>query len=217
MPAIKAISFDMDGLLFNTEELYDQVGSELVRRRGHELDVALVTQMMGQQACVALQLMIDHYGLDDSIETLQAETEEIFERILPDQLAPMPGAIDLLERLSAAGVPMALTTSSHARAVGRAMELIDLQTHFRFHLTAEDVERSKPHPEIYLTAAARFEESPDEMLVFEDSEHGCRAGVEAGAIVVAVPSKHGDLHDFSRVHFVADSLADPRIEALLEL
>lgn len=214
MPRIKAICFDMDGLLFNTEDLFDEVGAEMVELRGHKLDPDLVRRMMGQQAAVALQLFKDHYGLRETVEELRLETEAIFNRILPSRLALMRGARELLERLSQANLPLALTTSSGMASVDRIMSIVDLSSFFHFRLTAEDIENGKPHPEIYVTAAQQFEVEPEEMLVFEDSENGCRSGVAAGAIVVAVPSKHGDLHDFSGAAFVAKSLEDHRIGEL---
>lgn len=213
---IKAICFDMDGLLFNTEDLFDQIGLTMVQRRGKSLDAELVKRMMGQQAKVALQLFIDHYGLDETVEELQQETDDLFHEILPGQLAPMPGACELLAQLTDhATRPMALTTSSGSKSVDRIMAIHDFSTHFSFRLTAEDIEQGKPHPEIYLTAAERFNVAPEETLVFEDSENGCRAGVAAGANVIAIPSKHGDLHSFDGCLFEARSLEDPRIAELL--
>ncbi|MFM8380085.1 MAG: HAD-IA family hydrolase, partial [Planctomycetia bacterium] len=73
----------------------------------------------------------------------------------------------------------------------------------------------KPHPEIYERAAVQLGVAPSEMLVFEDSENGCRAAVAAGAVVVAVPGAHSRRHDFTGARFVAESLADPRIVELL--
>ena len=215
-PTIKAVCFDMDGLLFNTEDLFDEVGIEMLTRRGRQLKPEVVREMMGQQANVALQIFIDHYELDDTVDELKRETDEIFDRILPDRLQPMVGAAQLLNRLTGdASRPLALTTSSGSQSVDRIMGIHDFSAHFGFRLTAEDIERSKPHPEIYLTAASRFQIEPQEMLVFEDSENGCKSGVAAGAHVIAIPSKYGELHNYDGCLFMADSLEDPRISELL--
>lgn len=216
MKAIKAVCFDMDGLLFNTEELFDEVGEELLSRRNRSLDPELVKRMMGLQAPLALQLFVDHYELNETVDQLQRETEEIFERILPSRLAPMPGAMELLERLAIADHPLALTTSSGAASVDRIMSLFDIRKYFRFRLTAEDITNSKPHPEIYQRAATLFEVGIEEIVVFEDSENGCKSGVAAGAQVIAVPSKHSELHSYDGAQLVCESLHDPRIMELLD-
>ena len=86
---------------------------------------------------------------------------------------------------------------------------------FAFVLTSADVTHGKPHPEIYQTAAQRLAVDPGAMLVLEDSQAGCKAAVAAGAVAVAVPGGHSRRHDFTGAVFVAETLADPRIEALL--
>lgn len=211
--SIKAVCFDMDGLLFNTEELYDELSCELLRRRGKQVDPDLSRRMTGLPPQPAWQLFIDHYQLDDSIPQLQAEGDAFFDEILPDRLQPMPGAEDLLGYLThESSLPLALTTSSSKRGVERLMSFFDLGHHFEFWLTSEDVQQGKPHPEIYQTAAARHGTTPDKMVVFEDSENGCRAAVASGAYVVAVPSSSD--HTFDGAAFIAQSLEDPRILAL---
>jgi beta-phosphoglucomutase-like phosphatase (HAD superfamily) len=90
-----------------------------------------------------------------------------------------------------------------------------IRDRFAFVLTSADVTHGKPHPEIYQTAARRLAVDPGVMLVLEDSQAGCKAAVAAGAVAVAVPGGHSRRHDFSGARFIADSLADPRIKALL--
>ena len=204
----------MDGLLFNTEELYDELGHELLRRRGKTADPDLIRRMTGLPPQAAWQLFIDHYQLTDTIPELQAEGDAFLDGLLPDRLALMPGAISLLQFFAHESPrPLALTTSSSRRGVERIMSVFDVSHHFEFWLTAEDVTQGKPHPEIYATAAVRHGISTSEMLVFEDSENGCRAGVAAGAHVVAVPSSPA--HEFPGAAFIAETLEDPRIKDLL--
>lgn len=86
---------------------------------------------------------------------------------------------------------------------------------FAFIITAEEVARGKPYPDIYLGAAARMGVPPECMLVLEDSQHGTRAAVAAGACTIAVPGDHSRDHDFSGVYRVANTLTDPLIRQLL--
>jgi HAD superfamily hydrolase (TIGR01509 family) len=210
-----AVAFDLDGLMFNTESLYEDVGAVLVRRRGKSMSRDLLNQMMGRPSAVALQIMIDWYELDDSVDSLQAETDEIFEKILPSRLQPMPGLAGLLTALESANIAKAITTSSRRRFVDRVLELSGLEDRFDFILSAEDVRQGKPHPEIYLSAASRFGLTTQRMAVLEDSQNGIRAAVTSGALAIAVPGEHSRHHDFSGASLVADSLADDRVYAAI--
>jgi HAD superfamily hydrolase (TIGR01509 family) len=215
LPRPRAVVFDLDGLMFNTEDLYQFVGGELLRRRGHVFTGELLDRMMGRPGRVALSIMIEHHGLEATVEQLTAETDEIFPAILDARLAPMPGLVELLAALEAAGIPKAIATSSRRSFVDDVLGRFDFGPRFRFILSAEDVVEGKPDPEIYLTAAKRHDVLPSEMLVLEDSQNGCRAAVRAGAVAVAVPGGHSRTHDFTGAMLVAESLADRRIYGLL--
>jgi len=216
-PPIAAVAFDLDGLMFNTEDLYQQVGGELLRRRGHEFSPELLDAMMGRPGNVSLDIMIRWHKLSDTVEQLAAESDEIFVDILDRQLAPMPGLLKLLAALEQASIPRAVCTSSGRRFVRDVLGRFALEPKFSFLLTAEDVRNGKPDPEIYLQAAGNFGCEPGRMLVLEDSQTGCRAAHAAGAFVVAVPGSHSRHHDFSPARFIADGLTDPQIRRALGL
>jgi HAD superfamily hydrolase (TIGR01509 family) len=217
MPAPHAVVFDLDGLMFNTEELYQEVGATLLARRGYEFTPELLDQMMGRPSHVALQIMIDTHTLKATVEELLAETDEIFPEILRTRLAPMPGLVELLAALEAREIPKAIATSSRRSFVERVLDTFNYRPRFSPILTSEDITHGKPHPEIYLQAAERLNIPPTEMLVLEDSQNGCRAAVAAGAITVAVPGAHSRRHDFTGAALVAESLYDQRIYRLLDM
>ncbi|MAT68997.1 MAG: hydrolase [Planctomycetaceae bacterium] len=203
--------------MFNTEDLYQQVGAEVLARRGKQITGELLDEMMGRKSLLALQVMIDWHELDDTPEELAAESAEIFTDLLPAQLAPMPGLLDLLAALEAAGIPKGIATSSGRAFVSRVLELSELAERFQFVLASEDIEHGKPAPDVYLLAAERHGVAPGEMLVLEDSQIGCRAAVAAGAFAVAVPSGRSVAHEFPGAAIIAKSLQDPRIAAALGL
>jgi HAD superfamily hydrolase (TIGR01509 family) len=213
----RAVVFDLDGLMFNTEELYVEVGTEILRRRGYEFTPELLDQMMGRPSAVALQIMIDTHGLTATVEDLLRETDELFPEILRQRLAPMPGLLELLAALERHDLTKAIATSSRRLFVERVLGQFNLQPRFRVILTSEDIREGKPHPEIYLKAADHLDVPPHEMLVLEDSQNGCRAAIAAGAITVAVPSGHSRRHDFRGVALIANSLADERLYDLLAI
>lgn len=214
---LRAVVFDMDGLMFNTEDVYTLVGSELLRRRGKVFDMELKRAMMGLPARPSFEIMIARHHLPETPEQLIAESNRIFLEIVHRHIAPMPGLFDLLDRIEAANIPKAIATSTCRELADACLGAFALRPRFRFVLTAEDITHGKPHPEIYLKAAVRLGLPPARLLVLEDSENGCRAAAAAGAFTVAVPGQHSRDHDFSTAAFRAESLADPRIVAALGL
>jgi len=212
---MRAVVFDMDGLMFNTEDVYTAVGTELLRRRGREFTSELKYEMMGLRPQPTFETMIRYCKLEETWEPLAAESNELFMSILDDFLAPMPGLLKLLDALEQAGFPKAIGTSSSRQLVDACLRPFDLQRRFQFILAAEDIVNGKPHPEIYLKAAECFATPPGEMVVLEDSQNGCMAAAAAGTFAVAVPGEHSQDHDFSAASLVLDSLADPRLYHVL--
>ena len=214
---IRAVVFDLDGLMFNTEEFYVEVGSEVLRRRGKAFDSELLDAMMGLRPPQAIARMIDWHQLDSTVDEIEAESREIFKPLLDSRLQPMPGLLDLLSALESARIPKAVATSSGREFVDDVLSRFDLLPRFRFVLTGEDVVHGKPHPEIYLAAADRFEAAPEELVVLEDSQTGCQAAVAAATCAVAVPAAHSAHHTFTGASLIVSSLKDERLWSLLSL
>jgi HAD superfamily hydrolase (TIGR01509 family) len=212
-----AVAFDLDGLMFNTEDLYEHVGAEVLRRRGKEFTAELMHQMIGRPSPIAIQLMIDFHRLEDTIEQIADESAEVFYGLLDEHLAPMPGLQELLDALDEYKLPRGIVTSSGRRFAERVLGIAGIAERFDFLITAEDIVRGKPDPEPYLLAAERFAIEPARMLVLEDSANGAISGVASGAYTVAVPSGHTTAHSFPGVKFIANSLKDPRIRSILDI
>jgi len=213
---IKAIAFDMDGLILNTEDLYDQVGTILMERRGREYREEVRQQMIGLQAEHAFGILIKEEVLSETWQELQAETTKIFEEILPNQLRAMPGLEEFLEEVARLKIPNCVATSSTRAFAKKALGQLHLLERFDFVITAEDVEQGKPKPDIYLAAAARMNTAVENMLVLEDSPKGTEAGVSAGAYVVSVPNEHTKKGNFYGCQWIADTLRDRRLYELLQ-
>ena len=199
--------------------MFEKAGAELLARRGHAFDEAVRAVMIGKRADEAFPAMIAHLGLTDpvrdTVPALRAEASELFRSHLSGTLALMPGALDLLDRVRAAGLPACVCSSSGRGYLAEMTATLGIAGHFQFLLGAEDVAIGKPHPEIYRTAAVRLGVPVAELLVLEDSGIGCAAGAAAGAFTVAVPNRHTAAMDFSPADSVAEGLGDPRIAALL--
>lgn len=215
--AISAVTFDLDGLMFNTEMIYGRVMRQLLEKRSKPFQQELLDQMMGRPGFIALTIFRDWHNLDETVEDIYADSDALFLEILDRELAPMPGLVELLTALEANKIPKAIATSSRLPLVCRMLDHFGWRSRFDFILTSADVLHGKPNPEIYLKAAAKHGIAPPAMLVLEDSHNGCRAAIDAGAHAVAVPGDHSHQHDFTGAQFIADTLADRRIYELLEM
>lgn len=216
MPQIKAVVFDMDGLMFNTEDLYDIVSQMLLERRGKTFTNDLKLKMMGLPGPQAFQVMKDECDLEDSVSALEKELHTDFFRLLPEHIQMMPGLSSLLERLENLRIPKGVATSSERELARLALGTFDLIPRFEFVLTANDVTQGKPHPEIYQTAAQRFQVAPAQMLALEDSVIGSTAAAAAGAFTIAVPGVHSRNGSFSHVDHVVESLESPIVLNLFQ-
>jgi HAD superfamily hydrolase (TIGR01509 family) len=212
---IRGVALDMDGLLFETEGLYWQVGDTVLQRRGYRYSKELQNRMMGRVGVAAVQQMIDLHHLDDDAAELLAECDEIFAAMLLLGVEQMPGVDAMIRRFQDKKLPFGLATSSRRRFATVLMDTVDWKSDLKFSLTGDDVTRGKPDPQMYQMAAERLGIPPQQMLVLEDSGNGCAAGVAAGAIVVAVPSEHTKEQCFDGAVLIANTLNDPKLLALL--
>jgi HAD superfamily hydrolase (TIGR01509 family) len=214
-PTIRAVVFDLDGLMLNTEDIFELAGVELMARRGLIMTDEIRHGMMGRRPTEAFTVLKTLTGITDQLEDLMLETKDLFEVIAENRLAIMPGLHELLSVIDARQLPRAVATSSPRAYMQHLLQKFGLLQGFHMTLTAEDVTHGKPHPEIYLTAAKMLQVEPSQMLVLEDSETGTRAAAAAGAYTVSVPNRHTEFGDFSTSHLQVPSLLDERLLKLL--
>ncbi len=212
---ISAVVFDLDGLMLNTEDVFELAGVELMARRGLVMTDELRHRMMGRRPVEAFTVLKSLTGISDKLEDLMLETKVLFEFIARDRLFAMPGLHEVLELIDDRKLPRGVATSSPRSYMTHLLEKFELLHRMDMTLAAEDVTHGKPHPEIYLKAAEILNVDPAEMLVLEDSETGTRAAAAAGAFVVSVPSRHTSSGDFSMSRLQIPSLLDERLHALL--
>ncbi len=211
---IRAVVFDLDGLMVNTEEVFHLTGHELMRRRGKVATQALFNQMMGRRAREAFAAMIEMMELTETIDELQAESESVFDDLLEKHLCTMPGLIELLGHIEPRGSPRGgHILGSRIPAPNAGSVRLGPPVPDEAHGGRRNARQAEP--EIYLKAAQRIGVDPHEMLVLEDSEAGnagrsCRRGTYHFGPAPAQPS-----HDFSPAKHVASSLVDPVILELI--
>ena len=213
---INAVAFDMDGLMFDTEDIYWQSADRLLGRRGFSYTAELNAAIMGRPPKNCFELLKKTFSLPETWQELQKESEDIFLELLADGFSTMPGLYELLDFLEERKIPKGICTSSAWRVASKVLRRDNLIDRFQFVLTAEDIIHGKPNPEVYLKAVEKFDVEPAEMLVLEDSVAGCRAAADAGTFPVVVLARHNADGDFSPARLVVTSLNSPEILALFE-
>ena len=216
-PHPTTVVFDLDGLIFNTEEIFLEATNQLLAPLGKKQTPEVVAQIMGQPSDVSTQILKDYHSLTDSVSEIRAELDRYFDLVLDSILAFMPGFEELLRRLMQEDVPRAICTSSSADYATNLIDRFGYLNEFALIFGGDQIENGKPAPDAYLKVAELLKIEPTTMLVLEDSENGCLAAMAAGAFTVAVPAAHNIGQSYNNVDLLADTLADPRILTALGL
>jgi HAD superfamily hydrolase (TIGR01509 family) len=211
----RAVVFDLDGLMFDTEDLFAKVIADMLAARSKPYMPEVMRAMIGRRAVDAGEEFRRITGLDEPTETLMAEARARFNADVDTAVHPTAGLFALLDHLRAAGLPAAVATSSRRAYADRLLVRHGVADRFAFVLASEDVTRGKPDPEIYQTAAERFGVPAGSVLVLEDSAPGVAAAKAAGAFAVGVPHDHSPAEGLTHADLIVPRLDDPALLALL--
>ena len=206
-------SFDMDGLMIDSEPLWWRVEKQLAGEHDREWSDELAMQCVGKGLPNVIVTMRRELGIPLETEEGVAWLVDTFIARL-DELELKPGLLDLVARGSDAGIPMAVASSSTARLIESVLQRFDLGPRFTATVSGDSVENAKPAPDIFLKAADALRQSPEACVVLEDSLAGVQAAVAAGAPVIAVPELEPERFSSLTPHVVSDLTA---ASALMQL
>ena len=184
-----AVVFDLDGLLLDTEQVWDDVREGLVRERGGRWHDRAQADMMGMSSTEWSRYLHDELGLAEPPEELNRIVVERMEERYRQQLPLVDGAAEAVRRL-AGRWPLGLASSSNRPLIDLALDLMGVADLFRATVSSEEVDRGKPAPDVYLEAARRLGVKPENAVAVEDSASGIRSAKAAGMGVVAIPNAH---------------------------
>ena len=187
--AIQAVVFDMDGLMIDSEPLHKEVWQVTLRHFGYELDEALFAQLVGLRTREDAVLLREHFRLPVMAEVLARQRNDLFLASLPGRVKPMPGLRELIAQVRVRRLRSAVATSGERRYVDAVVRELNLDGVFDAIAVAEDVERGKPAPDVYLLSARRLGLPPAQCLALEDAPNGVLAAKAAGMRCVAVPNE----------------------------
>jgi HAD superfamily hydrolase (TIGR01509 family) len=206
-----AVLFDNDGLLLDTEVLWTRAEVVLFERFGRTFTIEHKRELIGTSGPVSEAIIERQLGAPGRGAELMAELHELVMEEALHGVDPMPGAVELLDALD--GRPVGVASNSPRMFVERTLHAAGLYDRFGCVLSADDVERPKPAPDLYVQLARALGADPADCVALEDSATGVAAARAAGAFVIGVPSLEGIV--LAEADLVAESLADPRVLARL--
>ena len=212
---IAAVVFDMDGVIVDTEQVWDEVREQLVADWGGRYSPTAQRAMMGMSSGEWSRYMHDELGLPQTPEEIN---DEVVLRMLGRYRVELPlvdGAVEAVRSLSQS-FPLAVASSSNRPLIDTVLDTAGIADCFTVTVSSEEVVRGKPSPDVYLEAARRLGVEPERCAAVEDSANGIRAAAAAGMRVIAYPNRHypPETDALALAHTVIGSLAELAAEVL---
>jgi HAD superfamily hydrolase (TIGR01509 family) len=185
---VDAVIFDLDGLLLESEQVWNAAKERLTRERGGRWRDEARREMLGMSSPEWSRYMRDELSIPMDPEEISAEVVRLMGEEYERELPVLPGAGDAVERL-AARWPLGLASSSNREVIDLVLERAGWAALFAATVSSEEVARGKPAPDVYLETARRLRASPEGCVAVEDSSAGIRSARAAGLAVIAVPNR----------------------------
>lgn len=212
---IKAIIFDMDGVLIASEEAHYEAEYELMKRRGHDLPRELFKNYAGSSSKDIFNDLRQKFQLSEDNRSLIREKHQLFWAQIDKKITLVPGVLALVKRLQKLRYLLAVGSSADRNSIERLLEKTAIRQFFPIIVGANDVKRAKPFPDIFLEAARRLETAPANCLVIEDSKKGVQAAKSAGMYVIGFRNIASGNQDLSQADAIIDNFR--QIVSLREL
>lgn len=207
---IDAVVFDLDGVLIQSEEVWDSVRERYVRERGGRYDERIQRAMMGMSSTEWSRFLAEEAGVPSEPEQINADVVRLMLAAYREHLPLIPGAVDAVRRL-AGRFTLGVASSSNRELIDTVLDVAGIAPLFAATVSSEEVARGKPAPDVYVEAARRLDVEPERCAAIEDSHGGLRSAKSAGMRVVAIPNPTYPPDD------EALALADLRLDSLQEL
>ena len=218
--SVRAVVFDLDGLLVDSEPVQIAAWEEFLARYGRQLSPGLLQRMFGLRVWDSARLLIDELALPLTVTEVVNERDALFFELLPGRLHAMPGAVTTVRALAERLYRLALATSGHRRYVDVVLRELELEGMFEEEVTGDMVSAGKPAPDIYLAAANRLGLRPETCVALEDAPIGIASAKAAGMTCLAIPNQMTrELSGFDQADAILAGLDDviPWIERAVPL
>jgi beta-phosphoglucomutase len=211
---IKAVLFDMDGVLLESEEYINRAGVMMFREKGFEVQPEDFLPFTGMGEDRYLGGVAEKYNIPFDVMADKRRTYEIYAELVRNNIDPLPGVFDFIEKCRSKGLKIAVATSADLVKMEINLKEIDLPVStFDATINGLEIQNKKPSPDIFIKAAERIATDPSACLVVEDAISGVEAGKSAGARVLALTTTFS-AKELSRADWIAKDLSEAPTEAL---
>lgn len=206
---LKAVLFDMDGVIVDTEPLHKEAYQKMFLEVGIQVSDTLYETFTGQATLEICEKLCSSFKLTLSPETLVAIKRRHFKSLFESSdLKLLDGVLELIQEYHSYGLKLVLASSASMANIDRIFNRFDLDRYFIAKVSGADLHASKPHPEIFIRAAQAADHSPEECMVIEDATNGIIAAKAAGIFCVAYNSKHSKNQDYSLANKVVSDFRE---------
>jgi HAD superfamily hydrolase (TIGR01509 family) len=202
---MKAIIFDMDGLMVDSERLYHQAQQEITRQFNKTLPEKARLKMMGRKPLESMKIFVEALDIPIDAEKVLEMRDDSMREKYKNNLVPLPGLDHIIDTVYGK-LKLAISTGAQEEFLDIVVDQLEIRNKFDVLQASDEIEKGKPHPEIYSKTCKKLGLEPGECIVLEDSLNGVVAGKRAGCYVIAVPSEYTKQENFDTADFVADDL-----------
>lgn len=216
---LKAVLFDMDGVIVDTEPLHRKAYFLMFKDMGIHVTEQMYTSYTGQSTLNICKQLVGHFNLDTDPKTLVEIKRKHFKYLFENDtsLQLLDGVLDLIKNYHDNGLTLVLASSASMPNINRIFERFNLDQYFVAKLSGADLKQSKPHPEIFINAAKASGHPKKNCMVIEDSSNGIKAANDAGIFVVGYDSTHSTDQDYSKADKVVSSFSELDYHTVLKL
>ena len=213
---LKAVLFDMDGVIVDTEPLHRKAYFLMFKDFNIDVSETLYTSFTGQSTLNICKKLVDQFNLNDAPEALVSCKRKHFKYLFENDssLQLLDGVLDLIQHYHSNGLSLVLASSASMPNIDRIFDRFDLNQYFVAKLSGADLKQSKPHPEIFIKAAEAAGQPLNNCMVIEDSSNGIKAANDAGIFVAGYDSKHSTDQDYSNADMVVSNFKELWLEKI---
>ena len=206
---LKAVLFDMDGVIVDTEPLHRKAYHQMFDDVNINVDEDLYASFTGQSTINICKRLVDHFNLNEAPEELVSLKRKHYKIFFKnDDLELIDGVLDRIQDYHSNDVKLVVASSASMQGIKQIFERFDLNQYFSAKFSGADLKKSKPHPEIFIKAAESTGFSKSECLVIEDSTNGIKAAHSAGIYCVGFKSPHSSHQDYSLANKIITSFEE---------